>query len=194
MDVFAFVASTGGPPALARVLGDLPGDLPIPLLVAQHLAPGFVAGLVRWLGSVSKLGVLVASDGERPRPGNVYLPPDRCDLELERSGLLRTPASSRLHCPSGNLLLSSLAGSYGNRAGGMVMTGMGDDGADGLLALRNAGGATFAQDEESSLVFAMPQAAQSRGAARTVLSPESVAPALLALCGSRQARKTNTQD
>lgn len=188
VDVFGFVASTGGPPALARVLGELPADLPIPLLVAQHIAPGFVGGLARWLASVSKLQILTAIDGDKPRPGHVYLAPDRCDLLLERSGHLRTPLSTGLHCPSGDLLLRSLASSYGRRAGGMVMTGMGDDGADGLLALRTAGGATFAQDEGSSLVFAMPQAAWARGATRSLLAPEAVAPILLALCGSLARR------
>ena len=182
VDVFALVASTGGPPALAQVLGGLPADLPIPLLVAQHIARGFTAGLVRWLSAVSPLVVEVARSGERALPGHVYLPPDGSDLELDAAGLLRTPACASLHSPSADHLLRSLARGHGHRAGAVVLTGMGDDGADGLLALRHAGGATFAQDESSSVVFGMPQAAWNRGAARTLLALESVAPAILELC------------
>ena len=185
VDVFALVASTGGPPALAQVLGALPTDLPIPVLLAQHIASGFTAGLVRWLSAVCPLVVEVAKAGDRALPGHVYLPPDGCDLELEGSGLLRTPAGKSLHCPSGDRLLRSLAQACGSRAGAAVLTGMGDDGAEGLLALRNAGGATFAQDEGSSIVFGMPQVAHARGAARVQLALEAIAPAILELCAVR---------
>lgn len=182
MDFFALVASTGGPPALAQVLGALPRSLPIPLLVAQHIARGFIGGLVRWLAAVSPLVIEVAADGARALPGHVYLPPDGRDLELAFGGLLRTPASTSLHCPSGNRLLHSLARICRSRAGAIVMTGMGDDGTEGLLALRNAGGATFAQDESTSVVFGMPHAAHAGGAAESLLALENVAPAILELC------------
>jgi two-component system chemotaxis response regulator CheB len=182
VDVVGLVASTGGPPALACVLGTLPRDLPVPLLLAQHIASGFTAGLVRWFGSICNLRVIVASDGDLPLPGTVYLPPDGCDLEVDREGHLRTPRASGLHCPSGNRLLTSLARAYGSRAAGFVLTGMGDDGAYGLLELKRAGGATFAQDEQTSVVFGMPQAAHSCGATRGLLPLESVAPAILELC------------
>lgn len=182
VDVVGIVASTGGPPALAQVLGALPPDLPVPLLLAQHIAHGFLPGLVRWFQGICALRIHVGSNGELLRPGGVYLPPDGCDIELDASGRLRTPAGSSLHVPSGNRLLHSLARVYGNRAAGFVLTGMGDDGAQGLLALRNAGGATFAQDEHSSVVFGMPEAAQVAGAAREVLSLEHIAPAILDLC------------
>lgn len=182
VDVFALVASTGGPPALAQVLGGLPAHLPIPLLLAQHIAKGFTPGLVRWLSAVCPLVVEVAADGARALPGHAYLPPDGSDLELDAGGFLRIPPCDSLHCPSGNRLLLSLALSRGSRAGAVVLTGMGDDGADGLLALRHAGGSTFAQDESTSVVFGMPQAAYARGAARTRLALERVAPTILELC------------
>jgi len=185
VDVFALVASTGGPPALAQVLGALPRTLSIPILVAQHIARGFTPGLVRWLSSVCPLVVELAVGGERALPGHVYLPPDGSDLELDAGGLLRTSSCSGLHSPSGNRLLHSLARSCGSRAGGVVLTGMGDDGSDGLLALRQAGGATFAQDESSSIVFGMPQVAWSRGGARTLLALERVAPTILELCATQ---------
>ena len=182
VDVFALVASTDGPPALAQVLGALPAGLPIPLLLAQHIARGFTAGLVRWLSAICPLVVEVAVDGDRAQPGHAYLAPDGSDLEFDAGGFLRTPPCASLHSPSGNRLLRSLALSRGSRAGAAVLTGMGDDGAEGLLALRQAGGATFAQDESTSVVFGMPQAAYARGAARTLLALESVAPAILELC------------
>jgi len=186
VDVVGLVASTGGPPALAYVLGSLPRDLPIPLLIAQHIAAGFTTGLVRWFRSVCSLHVVVAEEGALPAPGKVYLPPDGCDLELDREGRLRVPRSTGLHCPSANRLLASVARAFGSRGGGFVLTGMGDDGAQGLLDLKRAGGATYAQDEQTSVVFGMPQAAHACGATQALLPLESVAPAILELCKGRR--------
>ena len=186
IDIFGLVASTGGPPALAQVLSALPADLPIPLLVAQHIAEGFAVGLVRWFQSVCGLRIRSAEDGTQPQPGTVYLPPDGRDLVVDHDGALRVPLANGLHRPSGNVLLLSLAKWFGSRAGAAVLTGMGDDGAQGLLALRQAGGATFAQDEATSVVFGMPQAALACGAVRSTLALQSVAPAILALCKRRR--------
>src|SRR5205807_1830559 len=171
--------------APSHVLGALPRDLPVPLLLAQHIATGFSAGLVRWFTSVCSLRVVIARDGDLPVPGTVYLPPDGCDVELGREGRIHAPRSSGLHCPSGNKLLASLARVYGSRAAGFVLTGMGDDGAQGLLELKKAGGATYAQDEQTSVVFGMPQAAHACGAARALLPLESIAPAILELCRAK---------
>jgi len=182
VDVVGMAASTGGPPALAQVLGGLPRDLPVPLLLAQHIASGFSAGLVRWFASVCNLRVVIAREGDLPLPGTVYLAPDGCDLEIDGNGRVHVPRSSGLHCPSGTKLLASLARAYGSRAAGFVLTGMGDDGAQGLLELKRAGGATYAQDEQTSVVFGMPQAAHACGAARALLPLESIAPAILELC------------
>jgi two-component system chemotaxis response regulator CheB len=184
------VASTGGPPALSVVLRSLPADFAAPVLVAQHIAAGFTAGLTRWLSEVSALPLRAARDAEVAEPGRVYFAPDGCDLELTSDGQLHTPRSDGLHSPSGNRLLHSLARSLGARAAGVVMTGMGDDGAQGLLAIRQAGGAAFAQDEETSVVFGMPAAARACGAAETLLPLEDIAPMLLGLCS---ARRTNPE-
>ncbi len=140
---------------------------------------------MRWFSSVGNLRVAAAKDGELPRAGCVYLAPDGCDLEVDAAGHLRTPRSAGLHCPSGNRLLHSLARTYGTRAAGFVLTGMGDDGAQGLLAMRQAGGATYAQDEQTSVVFGMPQAANACGASRSLLPLESIAPAILELSRNR---------
>jgi two-component system chemotaxis response regulator CheB len=182
IQMVGLVASTGGPPALAAILKDLPADLQAPLFVAQHIAEGFTKGLARWFGSVSKLKVEIARHGVPAQPGFVYLPPDGCDLVLDEQGLLQTPASAGLHSPSGDLLLHSLAKAGKARAAGFVLTGMGDDGAQGLAALSKAGGATFAQDELTSVVFGMPQAAYACGATRSLLPLENIAPAIVELC------------
>jgi two-component system chemotaxis response regulator CheB len=186
VDVIGLVASTGGPPALAHILSQLPSSLPVPLLLAQHIALGFTSGLTRWFSSICALRIRIASDGEVPRPGTVYIPPDGCDLEVDADGMLGTPRGTGLHCPSGNRLLFSLARSFGPRAAGFVLTGMGDDGAQGLLALRNAGGETYAQDEHTSVVFGMPQAAQACGAARSMLAVESIGHAILELSNKKR--------
>jgi two-component system chemotaxis response regulator CheB len=179
VDVFGLVASTGGPPALVTVLGGLPKTLRIPLLVVQHLAEGFTPGLVRWFSQTLSLPVELARDAAPCRPGHVYLPPDGHDLELDHHGLLRTPRSTGVHRPSGNRMLHSLARSCGARAAGIVLTGMGDDGAQGLLAIRNAGGLTFAQDEATSVVFGMPQVAVACGATSTPLPLEALTSVIL---------------
>jgi two-component system, chemotaxis family, protein-glutamate methylesterase/glutaminase len=183
------VASTGGPPALSVVLRGLPADLSAPVLIAQHIAAGFTAGLTRWLSEVAVLKVHVAREGDAAQPGHVYLAPDGCDLELDEAGRVRTPKSSGLHCPSGNRLLHSLADALGPRAVGVVMTGMGDDGAQGLLEIRRAGGAAFAQDEASSVVFGMPGAARACSAAETMLPLEDIAPMLAGLCTARRPNR-----
>ncbi|HET9451104.1 MAG TPA: chemotaxis protein CheB [Aggregicoccus sp.] len=169
VDVFALVASTGGPPALAEILSRLPADLNAPLLIAQHMQEGFTSGLVRWLSQLSPLKVEVARERARFEPGHVYLAPDAHDLGVGTGGTARLTRSRGGPCPSGDALLESLARVYGWRGGGAVLTGMGEDGARGLLALRQAGGLTLVQDAASSVVFGMPRVAlELRAAERTV--------------------------
>jgi two-component system chemotaxis response regulator CheB len=178
VDFWGIAASTGGPPVLAQIFGGLPSDLPASILVAQHIAPGFTPGLIRWFSSTTPLKVCEATRGARPLPGHIYLAPDRCDMEIDAMGKLSTPPSPGGHCPSGNRLLQSLANAYGARAGGVVLTGMGEDGAEGLMAIHNAGGVTLAQDEATSAVFGMPAAAKKLGATRMLLPPEGLLQAL----------------
>jgi len=185
VDIFGIVASTGGPPALALLLGALPAKLPVPILIAQHITEGFTGGLVRWLSAVCPLKVAIAQDGKVAMPGEVYLAPDGHHLELDGEGVMRCVRHTTGHCPSGNRLLSSLARAYGARAGGVVLTGMGDDGAQGLLDIRNAGGQTFAQDAASSVVFGMPQAAYQMKATQMLLPLEAMAPMIRELAEHR---------
>jgi two-component system chemotaxis response regulator CheB len=180
VDIFGLAASTGGPPALAELLSRLPKDLPVPLLIAQHITEGFTPGMVRWLGQVTALAVCIAREGDRLEPGKVYFPLDGHDLAVE-GGIARLFKTRGGPCPSGDLLLSSLARVYGSRAGGGVLTGMGDDGARGLLDIRRVGGVTFAQDEASSVVFGMPRAALELGATEQAL-PLSALPEFIRQC------------
>ncbi|HEY5922671.1 MAG TPA: chemotaxis protein CheB [Kofleriaceae bacterium] len=188
IDIVGIVASTGGPLALAKLFTSLPAQLPVPILIAQHIAEGFTEGMVRWLAKTAKLAVGVASDGQVAAAGHVYFPPDGHDLEITPQGVLRTPAASERYSPSGDLLLSALARHYRGRALGIVLTGMGEDGAIGLRALRDAGGITLAQSQESCVVFGMPQAAVTRGATTDLRSIEGLAAGILEYSRREQAR------
>ena len=179
----AIATSTGGPAALQRLLSDLPGAFPTPLLVVQHITEGFTPGMVRWLSQVTQLNVTIVRDGERLEAGKVYFPVDGHDLTIER-GVARLSRTQGGPCPSGDLLLGSLARMYGGRAGGAVLTGMGDDGARGLLEIRRSGGVTCAQDEASSVVYGMPKAAVDIGATEQSL-PLSALPDFIRQCCSR---------
>ena len=159
VDIFGIAASTGGPPALSEVLSRLPADLPVPIVIAQHITEGFTPGMVRWLSQVTPLKVVMAREGERLEPSRVYFPLDGHDMTVEGNGVVRLTRTRGGPCPSGDLLLTSLSRTYGSRAGGGVLTGMGEDGARGLLDIKKAGGVTFAQDEATSVVFGMPRVA-----------------------------------
>jgi two-component system chemotaxis response regulator CheB len=174
--------STGGPAAIARVLSLLGRDFPSPILLVLHISPLFSPALVEWLSTQSPLPVRLARDGERlPRGGVVLLaPPDRhLVVRGEHLALVDTP--ERHSCrPSVDVLFESLAGRPSTVA--CLMTGMGRDGADGLLRIRQGGGQTIAQDEASSIVFGMPREAIRLGAAERVLSLDEIPRALVAMC------------
>ena len=175
IEIVGLAASTGGPPVLAELLEKLPADLPVPLLVAQHMTEGFTGGFRRWLSQISPLPVEIALEGTRPQPGHVYLAPDGCHLEMA-GGAFKTPRrTDESACPSANRLLKSLAKEYGAKAAGVVLTGMGEDGGRGLLELKQAGGVTLAQDEASCVVYGMPKFAKDLGAVQQSLTPEQIA-------------------
>jgi two-component system chemotaxis response regulator CheB len=162
---FAIAVSTGGPPALARLLKGLPPTLSYPVLVAQHIAAGFTNGLASWLATQTPLKVRVAEGGELAEPGTVWLAKDRTDMVLHEGGRLRIQANPGGVCPNGDRLLRSVAERLGKSGAGAVLTGMGADGAQGLLAMRRAGALTFVQEGGSCAVDGMPAAAMAMGAA-----------------------------
>jgi two-component system, chemotaxis family, protein-glutamate methylesterase/glutaminase len=185
--VIGICASAGGPAALEVVLAALPADLPLPVLVVQHITNGFMAGLVRRLDQLSALPVRTASDGQVAGPG-VWFPPDDAHLVLEPSLRLGLDTETVVgaHRPSADVLLESMASAVGACAVGVVLTGMGRDGAKGVEAIVQAGGSVIAQDEHSSAVFGMPHAAAGAGA-QVVLPLAKIAVALSRL-GPAEAR------
>jgi two-component system chemotaxis response regulator CheB len=162
--VIGICASTGGPQALAVVLAGIPTGFAIPILVVQHMSPGFIDGFARWLDTEVLLPVRLAEPGARPAPG-IWVAPEGAHLVIDSTGRLALDTTTPgLHRPSGDVLLKSLAASYGANAVAVVLTGMGRDGAEGLADVGRAGGLTIAQDEETAVVFGMPRAAAQCGA------------------------------
>lgn len=180
---FGLAASIGGPTALAALLWLLPRSLPYPLFIAQHITPGFTVGLHRWLSSLSPLPVEIARASEHPRPGTVYLAPDGHHLRVGLQGELVIEKASGTTFPSGDLLLASLSRAYGAHAAGAVLSGMGEEGGVGLMAIKRAGGLTFAQDPETCLVAGMPEAALRTKATDITVSPEALAAIIRSLEG-----------
>lgn len=175
----AIGASTGGPSALLEVLGRLPSDLPAPVVIAQHIADGFVPGLASWLDSGCAIRVTTATDGLVPEPGVAYFAPTGTNLRFEGSAMrLAPPPVGQIHVPSIDALFGSVAAMYPGEAVGVLLTGMGADGAEGLKLIRNSGSATIAQDEATSTVYGMPKIAAEIGAAEKVLPVQRIAGAV----------------
>lgn len=175
--------STGGPVALQGFLSALPRDMEAPVVVVQHIASGFVQGLAIWLASATGIAVRVAVDGERLRPGSVYLAPENRHLEMRPGGTLSVSEEPpvRGFRPSGTVLLRTLAEVHGSHAAAVVLTGMGNDGLEGARAVRDAGGLVLAQDEATCAVFGMPKAVIDTGLAEKVGSVHDLAYALAPL-------------
>jgi two-component system, chemotaxis family, protein-glutamate methylesterase/glutaminase len=180
LEVIGIACSTGGPGALATILRALPTDFTVPIVIVQHITKGFIGGLAHWLDHEAGRPVVVARHGAPLEAGSVVLAPDDYHIQINRQGIiqLNTGAPYRSLRPSANFMFHSLAQSYGPRAAGLILTGMGDDGADGLVELHNAGGITIAQDEDSCIVYGMPREAIDRRAIDHVLPLEQVAPTL----------------
>jgi two-component system chemotaxis response regulator CheB len=172
--IVGIVGSTGGPRALQRMLGELPESFPAPIVVVQHIIPGFSAHLASWLNSSCALQVSEATDGERMETGHVYLAPAEHHLVIDGGMRLGLQAGEPVsgHVPSGDVLLESLARHTPTRSVGIVLSGMGSDGTTGLAAIHRAGGITLVQDRESSVVYGMPQSAIDIGVVQKVVKLE----------------------
>lgn len=178
----AIGSSTGGPSALLTIFEQLPEDFPVPIVVAQHIADGFVPGLVSWLNTGSKIKIIAAEAGMIPEPGAAYISPTGVNIALEGKAIvLREPGPEHLYIPSADTLFDSVAHAYGKRCIGVILTGMGADGARGLKQLHSRGAITIAQDEETCTVYGMPKAAVELGAADRVLPIQGIGPALVEL-------------
>ncbi|MFT3710316.1 MAG: chemotaxis-specific protein-glutamate methyltransferase CheB [Archangium sp.] len=165
LGVVCIASSTGGPQVVQKLLAGLPADFPIPIAIVQHINAAFSDSLLGWLSESSKLKVRVAKEGDLLAAGTVLLAPPDAHLLVAARGrvsLQKTPPRDG-HLPSATLLLESAAKVYGRRTVGVILTGMGNDGVDGIAAIRAAGGKTIAQNQESSVVFGMPGAAVAKG-------------------------------
>jgi two-component system chemotaxis response regulator CheB len=191
--LIAIGASTGGPGAILQILRGLQPGFPVPIFLVLHLGQPFANTFAEWLDGQSPLRVAYARHGD-PLPkvgeGKVLLaPPDR-HLVLHEGKLLLTSGPERHSCrPSVDVLFESIAREVGPESAACLLTGMGKDGAEGLLAIRRSGGTTFAQDEETSVVFGMPREAIELGAANRVLPLQQIAPTLMGLAGYAESRR-----
>lgn len=187
--IVAIVSSTGGPNALFQILQKLPSDLTIPVLIVQHMIDGFIKGLAEWLTGKNCLQVHVAKDHDLVIPGRALLAPDDFHLTVtsnNRIKLVDTPPVGG-HRPSGNYLFQSVADHYGPGALGIILTGMGSDGAIGMQFLKAAGGKTIAQDENTSAIFGMPKAAIDLGIVDRILPVTKIASEIIAFSASEKS-------
>ncbi len=179
-EIVGIGASTGGPSVVMQILKSIPSDYKPGILVVQHMASGFIKGFSDWLGAACKVKVSLAKDGEKIEGGQVLVAPDGCHTIVRSKKTIGLVSGEKVHGvkPSVDVLFNSLAEVYGNSAVGVLLTGMGADGAEGLKHMKERGGATIAQSEDSCAVFGMPKAAIEKGAASKVLSVEEIVRAL----------------
>ncbi len=176
------VASTGGPSALIQLLGGLGAGFPLPILAVQHIASSFLEGFASWLDGVCPFSVEIVRDRSLMAPGKVYLATQDHHLRAE-NGLVRVDRSQPVCAqrPSGSVLFESMAAAFGSRSLGIILTGMGEDGAEGLLRLHQSGAYTIAEDESTAVVYGMPAEAVRLGGVSESLPLPAIAPRILEL-------------
>ncbi len=173
----AIGASTGGPQIIQTILARLAPNLAAPILIVQHISPGFIQGFVDWLAKTTNFPIKLAVQDETPVPGQAYVAPDGVHLGVNAGGRLtlsKSPPENGLR-PSVAHLFRSVTAAFGKSAVGVLLSGMGKDGAQELKFMRDKGAITFAQDADSAVIFGMPGEAVKLGAATYVLSPEEIA-------------------
>ena len=177
----AMAASTGGPQTLLEILKALPKEFPCGLVIVQHIASGFSQGLVEWLDAECQIAVQLASDHAKIQPGVAYVAPTGVQMRVVNGGVIRLTDEGPYdgQKPSGTLLFESVAQVYGERAVGVILTGMGSDGAVGLKHLKAAHGHVIAQDEATSIIFGMPKTAIELGVVDEILPLDRIAEAIV---------------
>ena len=185
--VVAIGCSTGGPMVLKTIISGLPDNFPVPVLIVQHISPGFIEGFVQWLTASSSLPVKVAAYGEYLLPGHAYVAPDGFHMEVDadKKIILNNGEPENGLRPSVSHLFRSVTRVFGEHAVGMLLTGMGKDGARELKIMRDKGAVTIVQDEQSSVIYGMPGEAVALGAAMYIRSPEEIADLLKKLVGGK---------
>lgn len=182
-DVVVIAASLGGVAAIRTLLGNLPADFPIPIIIVQHMSARYKSHFVELLNHCSRLPVQWATAGERLAPGRVYVAPPNHHVVLSRKGVLALTQTAKVHFtrPAANPLFESVARWYGKCALCVILTGTGSDGTQGAQALKRAGGRVLVQDQETAVAWNMPSAALQAGCVDFVLSLHGLAAALVAL-------------
>lgn len=196
VQLIAVGSSTGGPLALRTILSALPATFPLPVAVVQHIAPGFIQGMVQWISEQVQLQVVLGEDGMELRPGRVHFAPDGLHMLAAGGGrmALRAGPPENGEQPAVTALYRSVVKHYGHRSLGILLTGMGRDGAAELKRMRDAGAITVAQDEASSVVHGMPGEAIRIGAATYVLNPDRIAQLLAALVSDSIPERSRSTD
>jgi two-component system chemotaxis response regulator CheB len=179
-------ASTGGPAVICSILSDLSKNLPVPILIVQHIARGFLEGFKDWLAKSTGYPVYIATNMEKMIPGHCYLAPNDFQMGVTAAGTIKLSNSDpvTILCPSVSYLFQSVADIYGKNAMGVLLTGMGKDGARELKMMRDKGAVTIAQDEASSVIYGMPKEAVEMGGATYVLPPPAIAQTIAQLVKS----------
>ena len=174
--IIGIASSTGGPKIVKVILNGLPQNYPIPIILVQHISTGFNKAFISMLATDSNLKVKEAVDREIPSPGTIYTAPAHYHLIVNNDKVFQLVPQNSLegHCPSATAMFTSLAQTYASQAVGIILSGMGDDGADGLVFLKKAGGLTIAQEQASCLIDSMPTQAVSRGGIKLTLSPQDI--------------------
>jgi two-component system chemotaxis response regulator CheB len=195
--IVAIGISTGGPQALEYLLAQLPGDFPASILVVQHMPENFTGMFAKRLDELSALRVKEAQSGDLIQAGRVLICPGSRHMRVKRLPLsdvavLGDDERVNGHRPSADVLLRSVAEEFRSQVVGVLMTGMGDDGAEGLNAVKSAGGLTIAQSEDSCVVYGMPKAAIERGYAQRVVALDAMANTLIAVCGRNEAMRAGS--
>ena len=193
IQLVAIGASTSGPIVLQKILSRLPKNFPVPVVIVQHMAAGFVQGFTEWMGESLNVPINVAQNGEYLLPGNVYVAPDAYHIAVtggNRVALRQEEPENGLR-PSVSYLFRSVAEMYGRRAIGVLLTGMGKDGAKELKQMKESGAVTIVQDKDSCVVFGMPGEAVKLDAATYVFPPEKISEALISLVNRTSKENTN---
>jgi len=175
-EVIAIGASTGGPAVIRQILEVLPADYPIPIIIVQHIGEEFVPGLVQWLDHNAAIRVSLAQDRQAVMPGTAVVAPGNVHLRMVEGPAIKLDNGPLVqHCrPAADVLFHSAAQVFHSKVVGILLTGMGRDGADGLRAIHSAGGLTIAQDKDSSTVYGMPGTAVELGVVQYVMAPQSI--------------------
>ncbi|MGE5496836.1 MAG: chemotaxis-specific protein-glutamate methyltransferase CheB [Syntrophothermus sp.] len=173
-EIIAIAASTGGPPVIQKILSGLPADFRIPVVIVQHIVAGFMLDFARWLSETSAIPIVIPQNTEEILPGKCYIAPDSYHLKIRKKHFLYTQDKKHNICPSASVLFESISEEYGDLALGIILTGMGNDGAEELKKMKQSGAVTIAQDKNTSVIYGMPGEAVKIGAAAMVLSPEEI--------------------